>query len=583
MKKPRQVLSLLMILVMLSPVGCKTSETTKKKTKKRKVSSSVTDTQPTEPVETSAEPSETEGPPPKFSVKSDWSQYTPPLDLTPVYTRLSEGPIMEFTPSQDYGTVFPFQEVVVDGCDQNASYRFGLVDENGCIVLDAIANNVYYTDHGYILEQYIGGGGSPAGTKVGFVSFDGTIYSGMSYHTFYSDSQTDQFCFITQNESGITVTPYDQTTGKAGASYDLKALHGVYNDSFSIEDLLYFSQILNHRFIVLDVELNAEIIDGTTGESFRIGSNESDEHYYNVSYGTAGSFIYTREYIDSCEIYRIYREDKQPLFDQDFLHIEDLPNGNILLCSKDQNMVIDSDGKIIAKVAANNDDAYATCVFGSYILSHQQDSMIVYDQDLNMCFSFPWSPDDYVFDAEGYFRPTFNCSHDSLVVIHHASTGSSELVNLRTQATYSFSAYDFEISIFPESLLIQFGGWVYSEEDPSWVLLKNSDLHEITKADGYATPCYDSPNQICYLATKDPLGESGKIQLLYATGELCAEVDCISDGTYNEEIIEVCGNKIFRVLSLPREYGSNVDHAVIMTDQDGNTIFRYNILDAESI
>lgn len=77
-----------------------------------------------------------------FRVHTDDSSYTPYTAPKPLYTRLREGPLEEFEPSADYGSVYPYIAARVflsadnDGWENGA--RYGFVDRGGRILTDGI-------------------------------------------------------------------------------------------------------------------------------------------------------------------------------------------------------------------------------------------------------------------------------------------------------------------------------------------------------------------------------------------------------------------------------------------------------------
>lgn len=80
---------------------------------------------------------------PSFSqpsgVYADWTKLQAPQVPENVGTRLAEGPLTELVPSENYGRLLPYvgDELRADvgGMKQ---YRYGLVTENGCVVLDPV-------------------------------------------------------------------------------------------------------------------------------------------------------------------------------------------------------------------------------------------------------------------------------------------------------------------------------------------------------------------------------------------------------------------------------------------------------------
>ena len=124
-----------------------------------------------EPSETEAPTQSTEAPTePHYAttaggitVKSDYSAYTARVAPEAKYTRLSEGPLPELLPSEDYGAIYPYigSELYSTEYDFSAGYLYGMVDENGRILTDPVYTNaallsdygVYRSSPFWLLER----------------------------------------------------------------------------------------------------------------------------------------------------------------------------------------------------------------------------------------------------------------------------------------------------------------------------------------------------------------------------------------------------------------------------------------------
>lgn len=128
---------------------------------------------PTEPVQTEpvvTEPPVTEPPASGYSaggsptaggvvVYTDPSVYKPYSGSQAKYTRLREGPLDHFEPSDDYGAVYPYAAARLftsgeDGQAWEASAMYGLVDASGRILTDGIYSSVKpLADYDYEREE----------------------------------------------------------------------------------------------------------------------------------------------------------------------------------------------------------------------------------------------------------------------------------------------------------------------------------------------------------------------------------------------------------------------------------------------
>ena len=85
-------------------------------------------------------------------VQTDYSQYAPQENLETKYTRLSPEFISELQPSDDYGMLYPFVGNLV-ATDYGAyDVKYGLVDESGRIVVDAVYTHVTPVSYDYEYE-----------------------------------------------------------------------------------------------------------------------------------------------------------------------------------------------------------------------------------------------------------------------------------------------------------------------------------------------------------------------------------------------------------------------------------------------
>jgi hypothetical protein len=88
-----------------------------------------------------------------WQVHTDWSHYRPYSGSGAQYTRLREGPLDHFEPSEDYGAVYPYvASVLYAESEQGYHYGtlriFGLADGSGRILTDGIYRSVDVLDGG---------------------------------------------------------------------------------------------------------------------------------------------------------------------------------------------------------------------------------------------------------------------------------------------------------------------------------------------------------------------------------------------------------------------------------------------------
>lgn len=109
-------------------------------------------------------PSPTPEPLPEFSeptgIYADWSKLNGYKIPEQRGSRLSEEPLLELTPSDSYGKLVPYiGDVLFTDSESYVAqyYKYGLMTEDGCVVLDPVLDNVYavygYGGPGYVLTR----------------------------------------------------------------------------------------------------------------------------------------------------------------------------------------------------------------------------------------------------------------------------------------------------------------------------------------------------------------------------------------------------------------------------------------------
>ena len=133
-----------------------------------------------------------------------------PQEGTPITTlanRISEDPLPELIPSDDYGSVLPYLggEVYTeypydDMASVIPSYRYGLCTADGTILTDPVYNHIYqatWYDYAlgrthslpvWVLTQTAEGDDGEYYTAVGLAALDGSWYTGMIYRSSLSDT-----------------------------------------------------------------------------------------------------------------------------------------------------------------------------------------------------------------------------------------------------------------------------------------------------------------------------------------------------------------------------------------------------------
>lgn len=103
---------------------------------------SETETDTFAPTTTDSDSSQT----PILGVQTDFSQYTPNASPVAMYSRLSETPIWDLSPTAQPTRIYPFLGQTIHSpydYEYHQGYLYGIVDETGCILTDPIYSSVY--------------------------------------------------------------------------------------------------------------------------------------------------------------------------------------------------------------------------------------------------------------------------------------------------------------------------------------------------------------------------------------------------------------------------------------------------------
>lgn len=128
---------------------------------------------------------------PEYSVFTDWSRLETNEEISEIYTRLSSGPLTEFTTSDSYGFLLPYlgeKQYTAEGSNAADYSQYGFITADGMIVTDPIFGSIYpvyyytpelYSDEGRFLNYYAATGRFSEMPDKGssmLVSSDGSFY-----------------------------------------------------------------------------------------------------------------------------------------------------------------------------------------------------------------------------------------------------------------------------------------------------------------------------------------------------------------------------------------------------------------------
>ena len=518
-----------------------------------------------EPSETEAPTQSTEAPTePHYAttaggitVKSDYSAYTARVAPEAKYTRLSEGPLPELLPSEDYGAIYPYigSELYSTEYDFSAGYLYGMVDENGRILTDPVYTNaallsdygVYRSSPFWLLE------------RVGEVYTDEYGYE--TADSFYALASLDG--------SFVTDCIYSGVTGCGDVALATRRVNGeVVLEIFNTSGNLIFSSLEHplerplspyaYGFGYSDgiLQLYAE-----TGEYDSYESWNGETEYYPI-YGyyfadldgnllsgpdqSAGSLSggYSAVELSNGNYTYIGREPCY-LTDTEFLYAGDFIDGYVCVDFADDGegpyCIVDTDGKIINELEGMYTPYYYSRAYHIYDSAGNEN---IYDSRGELLYSTATTADGWT----GY-----NQFIDTLLLYDsNGNYHSGMLRSTETGATYEIpDGYQLDYSFLPYVLLNRYDE---NYRCVSYVLL-DMDLNEVSSGRGSLYQLNDKMTGTSYIAAN---GSSLRL--------------------YDMEMNEVC------VLPGSSEwnqwiYGSRTmlldDFSCSYYDLDGNLLFRY--------
>ena len=518
-----------------------------------------------EPSETEAPTQSTEAPTePHYAttaggitVKSDYSAYTARVAPEAKYTRLSEGPLPELLPSEDYGAIYPYigSELYSTEYDFSAGYLYGMVDENGRILTDPVYTNaallsdygVYRSSPFWLLE------------RVGEVYTDEYGYE--TADSFYALASLDG--------SFVTDCIYSGVTGCGDVALATRRVNGeVVLEIFDTSGNLIFSSLEHplerplspyaYGFGYSDgiLQLYAE-----TGEYDSYESWDGETEYYPIygyyfadldgnllsgPYQSAGSLSggYSAVELSNGNYTYIGREPCY-LTDTEFLYAGDFIDGYVCVDFADDGegpyCIVDTDGEIINELEGMYTPYYYSRAYHIYDSAGNEN---IYDSRGELLYSTATTADGWT----GY-----NQFIDTLLLYDsNGNYHSGMLRSTETGATYEIpDGYQLDYSFLPYVLLNRYDE---NYRCVSYVLL-DMDLNEVSSGRGGLYQINDKMTGTSYIAAN---GSSLRL--------------------YDMEMNEVC---VLPGISEWNQwiYGGRTmlldDFSCSYYDLDGNLLFRY--------
>ena len=389
-----KVLSLLLMSCMIMS-SCSSSKRRDIKVRNKQATDPTEETVVDETTDETDETFEPQSPavttiPADAPVAVDWDNYQAPEKKQDKYTRISDDPITDFVPSDEYGMIYPFlasrgNSAYVDEYETGMSYHgfesYGLCDKEGRIVCDPVFSNAYVINDSIILVYKNDG----EKDKYGFISIDGSKYTGLIYdHIYYLDGEN--MCALANGRISVIDPDLNVLTDKPFNidlynSDDLKEMAEEYGIELEKENIsiIRFYDESHFLFYYLGETFLADL---DTGNMVRC---------YGACYG--GDVIvlgdYGAFYLADINGNPISDDYETMLYSADFPIFEDA-NGNYVGMDRQGNVVYEF---------GTSDSLYSYSYDECFIV-FDDDDCLVFDMDFNLIkkyehakylFSYEWT------------------------------------------------------------------------------------------------------------------------------------------------------------------------------------------------
>lgn len=497
------------VLTMLCLSGCNKSETSETETSSSSITENTTESttvesttaesttesetsesttvetttaETSEPTESTTEPSSTSAPDEGSSsgVKVHWDEYEESNHPAPVVQRLREEWIDDFIPSSDYGYVMPFcaarGEKQYEDDDEIAT-KYGFIDAKGQLICDGVFSDCYNSENGYIVVKNVPDPSGEGEIQLeGFISKDGSLYTGSHYNCDYSDG--DYLYLSRFTSSTLSYVTLDITSCKLSEEKTLK-IDGLRNSEGEFGFL--YVKIAENRYVIAIGEdgIVIAVCDGKTGKKIDITVDEEGD--YPRSFFLNTFYVYHNDWINEAnskgflysatgELLYEFKEDEQ----------QRISKSDILVRTSDSIVVLDKNGKTKSTFSTNNHAPIKSIhSAGDYLLLSTEESLEIYDIQFKHIRSIPdikaghyefiYDDVDRTTSMQNYVRP-YDDNGNPCTYIIDISTGKKTEIGDGYCSVISHSSY---VLVFSEGESYSFtivdtkdGSVVFKSEKP---------------------------------------------------------------------------------------------------------------------
>jgi len=527
-------------------------------------SSSVSDTESSD-ASSETTPSDTT-PEDTTSAETTPAKETQPLP-EPVFTRLSDAPLTEFVPGSDYGELYGY--VGNPQVPKTNLSLLGFFDANGRIVCDPIFHSISrIKEDGFIVTHYEGDS-TYTPRKCGFISHDGSSFTGLIYDDYKFVEGKLHFYKIKDN----SLTDYTFDTKKSVTTKELAL------KTFPPKDVgIYFGDIVEDRYLVYedDYGFDQYVVDGKSGKE--VVYSDSDGLYYKELAGNLwimGTSDQGNDPDSNLTVYKIngellYKKDTFSSYQYDAYTTKD----QVLFQQGNDWVILDKDGKTIHSLTS--DPSHPILSFNqeeNFFFARYEDAIECYRKDFKNVFKADLSnPAEYSMILSDYSVPPQDMATLDPILYQKTETEITFL-NMATKKskTYSISDLPGNPVRLPGRILMLDEN--YGSTPSTFSVLSDSDFQIISAGSGMTTTILDSATGECYLLVRESY-QHGKGSIIDATSGETVIKEVINPEQTNL-ILEI-QNGMFCYEAVPAVFDEDAakQHPfTVLTDKDGKIFF----------
>ncbi len=320
-------------------------------------------------------------------------------------------PSYDFKTSSDYGTIYFYE-----GWSNRTYYgstlkTIGCIDASGRVICAPIFNEAWHlsdpkTDEyiGHLVLKHLDTDSIDAKKahliyqKVGFLSDDGSVYSGLQYDDLCFEE--GKFFFMNYTQDGVLFTPFDTKTGETGTSFELKF------DYSKVPSDMGFSSLIHDRYLVFmpnywidsdnPYDENASVLfDGKTGKEIPTSDNQFIFDGALLKEERSDNYDYANK--ESSATYTLSDFDGRELWQEQYHEFFKLSSDRILFGTKDRWDLVDLEGKWIGSLK-KGDQYIGSCTDPNVYASDSRIHLHIFYPDVSVPEGYVEK--SYIFDKD---------------------------------------------------------------------------------------------------------------------------------------------------------------------------------------